>query len=623
MGNIKKALALVLALSLICCLPVGASAAGVEDATIDYNKTASLDVYKYDLTQAVADGAWNTDSYVSNGVYDQSVIDALGGRGYAVEGVEFTYLRVADIFNYTREEAAGEHRTVTLFGFERGDRSTAFLNVLGLGYDDAYYSADGVFYYISNELSIALANALNTNATTTKNALESFIKTNGGAAMPVTDEYGHSAVSGLTLGLYIVVETRVPDMVTSTCNPFFVSLPMTTIDGDNWNYAVTVYPKNQTGLPTLEKFVREAKADTGNNSGGNAIDDGYKHTATASGSDVVEYQILSTLPTITSNASALTEYSFEDKLPKGIHYNKGDMVIEFYRDKACTDLVVTWDEASGKFAVGYSDMSDGTMMKITMSESGLAEINTGEAAFGTTHAVRGYSDCTMRIKYACTLNSDASLIYGDSGNTNTVTLTWRRTNTEHYDTLKSDAHVYSYGVDLTKQFSDGAGKFENVKFVLQNKTDNYYIKAELKEGVYYVTDHVSKQAEATVFVPDKTGHIIVKGMEDDVYVATEVNTDDGYTLLKNNIEISITAAESGECPVCHAPLLTASAAVNGTATKMSASNALAALTVVNVKGFELPKTGSYGTWMFTAGGILIMGAAVFVMAKLLRKKKSM
>lgn len=108
MGNIKKALALALALALICCLPVGASAAGVEDATIDYNKTASLDVYKYDLTRALADGAWNTDSYVSNGVYDQSVIDALGGRGYAVEGVEFTYLRVADIFNYTREEAAGD-----------------------------------------------------------------------------------------------------------------------------------------------------------------------------------------------------------------------------------------------------------------------------------------------------------------------------------------------------------------------------------------------------------------------------------------------------------------------------------------------------------------------------------
>lgn len=75
--------------------------------------------------------------------------------------------------------------------------------------------------------------------------------------------------------------------------------------------------------------------------------------------------------------------------------------------------------------------------------------------------------------------------------------------------------------------------------------------------------------------------------------------------------------------MCRTPLLTASAAVNGTTTEMSAGNALATLTVVNVKGFELPKAGSYGTWMFPAGGILVMGAAVFVTARLLQKKKYM
>ncbi len=34
---------------------------------------------------------------------------------------------------------------------------------------------------------------------------------------------------------------------------------MTTIDGKGWNYDVTVYPKNQTGSPNLEKTVREDK----------------------------------------------------------------------------------------------------------------------------------------------------------------------------------------------------------------------------------------------------------------------------------------------------------------------------------------------------------------------------
>ena len=94
---------------------------------------------------------------------------------------------------------------------------------------------------------------------------------------------------------------------------------MTTIDGAAWNYDVTVYPKNQTGNPTLDKTVREAKNSTGKNTGSlTDITDGYAHTATASVGDTVDYQIISTLPTITSKASSLSEYTYVDTLSKGI-----------------------------------------------------------------------------------------------------------------------------------------------------------------------------------------------------------------------------------------------------------------------------------------------------------------
>lgn len=52
---------------------------------------------------------------------------------------------------------------------------------------------------------------------------------------------------------------------------------MTTIDGKDWNYDVTVYPKNQTGSPDLEKAVREDKNSTGKNGGTANIADGYAH----------------------------------------------------------------------------------------------------------------------------------------------------------------------------------------------------------------------------------------------------------------------------------------------------------------------------------------------------------
>ena len=100
MKKIHRALALIMAIAVICCLPIQASAANEAAAVIDYSKTASLSLYKYDLTGAEADGAWDTDAYVSTGIYDQSVNDAMGS--YAVQGVEFMSLRVADshiVFN--------------------------------------------------------------------------------------------------------------------------------------------------------------------------------------------------------------------------------------------------------------------------------------------------------------------------------------------------------------------------------------------------------------------------------------------------------------------------------------------------------------------------------------------
>ena len=58
---------------------------------------------------------------------------------------------------------------------------------------------------------------------------------------------------------------------------------------------------------------------------------------------MVEYQILSTLPTITSSATALTTYTFVDNLSAGILYNKNDVEIAFFRDAACTDQVAVME----------------------------------------------------------------------------------------------------------------------------------------------------------------------------------------------------------------------------------------------------------------------------------------
>ena len=713
MKNLKKAFALLLALVLCLSVPVGVSAATVEDATIDTTRTGSMTIYKYDLTNAEKDGVWDS-SYVSTGVYDQAgVVDILSGNrdgdndnqsdlgngqqsyGYAIKGVEFSYLKIADIVQFS--ESADDNRTNShvevLYGIDKV-LGADFLRALGMENGaKRYTNADKLdaskYFYQSDVLIDALAAGLEANATSVKNALEKYMAANGGTKMAPTSEYGKTQATGLALGLYLVVETSVPEMVVSTTNPFLVSIPMTSVDGNNatdggerWIYDVTLFPKNLTGIPSLEKTLREQIADTGKNNGSTTdITDGYAHTGTASSGDVIDYQIISTLPSITSEATYLTAYTFIDTLSAGITYNKNDVVLEFFTDEACTDLVTTWKEADGYFSVSYTPTANGgCAMTISMTSRGLAEINSSKAVYpGASMVNSGFSDCTLRITYKATMDSDNSVVFGDSGNPNDVVLIWKRSNTSYYDTLVDDAHVYTYGIDLTKLFSDGKGNFANVEFIIHNDTDNYFVKAELNkaEGVYYMVEHVEAEADATHFIPvdaDGTpGKVIIKGLEDDTYTITEVRTDNGYTLLKEDIEVVISQVESSElCDIYTSDvvgliqndpryadaiiaeakangyiktdggladvlnnmpqkqlahyLLTASATVDGNDVNMlednGSINAHAPLTVVNTRGFDLPETGDNGTMMFTVIGILAMAGAAAVIVLVSRKKRT-
>ncbi len=420
-------------------------------------------------------------------------------------------------------------------------------------------------------------------------------------------------------------------------------------------------PKNLTGIPSLEKTLREAKADTGKNGGSANITDGYAHTGTASAGDVIDYQIISTLPSITSASTYLSDYTFVDKLSKGIVYNKGDVVLEFFKDAACTNKITTWAETDGKFAVTYNTATNGdNIMTISMTDAGLMEINTNHNVYTSEDMVNsGYSDCTLRITYAAKVKSDDAFVYGDAGNPNEVALKWSRTNSDYYDTLVDDAHVFSYGIDLTKRFSDGQGDLSKVEFALYNDTDKYFVKAQRNQadGEYFVTGHTTAQAEATLFTPTANGKLLIKGLEDDSYILTEVRTDNNYTLLKSNIKVVISQVESDQsCAIygkdavgliqndprfANVPagayhnmpqkhldhkMLTATSKVDKNAVNMSADsespNAFAALTVINTRGFDLPQTGSYGNWMFPVFGLSGLALAILGMYLISRKKKA-
>ena len=90
MKYLKKFFSLCLVLALCLSLGTVALAAPVAEATIDASRTGSLDIYKYDFTNAAKDGVWDS-SYVSTGVYDQAVNDALGNAGPVILTIPATW----------------------------------------------------------------------------------------------------------------------------------------------------------------------------------------------------------------------------------------------------------------------------------------------------------------------------------------------------------------------------------------------------------------------------------------------------------------------------------------------------------------------------------------------------
>lgn len=627
---------------------------------IDTNKKATLTIHKYDMTAATEDGI-DLSQFKANGKRDTTAESVLSD--YVIGGVEFTYVRVGDI----KTDSDGGKIQVLY------EIPTNLQPILGLtgGKGDMFPS---------DQINDKIAELLKgDNNTVGKNALEAYIQTGAGKqAMEMTSgEDGIARADNLPLGLYLVVETKVPANVHTTTDPFFVSLPMTDLEGSAWFYDVDVYPKNQTNIPDLDKLVRQND---------DAVLYGrpeYGDTATVSEGDKVDYILVSHLPKITSTSSYLTKYEFVDSSVRGSRFNK-DTKIYFFNTEAeakeCdpAKAIEVWDTKSPYFEDKYAGGEGGIgTLQVSMTKEGLERINGLDTAVSPTHA--RMSEKYMVVYYSTVVNSSDNAILGDKGMTNDVVLTWRRTNMDDEDRLEDRARIFTYGLNLTKYFQKdghtgtGAGKdavvsgedMSKVTFVLQNKTDGHYITATSKpsSGVYYVTDSKKGTAEPDVnggspaegtivgqdFHPAPDGKLIIYGLEADDYVLTELQTADGFNLLKEPINISIKCTQDEFIPsqttlydkkdkannkhkkMIETPKDRASATVDGKATAMltyektvnndtiSSDNAEVQMTVTNTPGFKLPATGGAGTIAFTVAGCSVAFVGIAMATKKSKK----
>ena len=639
---IKKAT--VAALTAVMIFAPIANVKAASSDVIDTSKTGSLTIHKYDMTAAKQAGV-NLDQFTSTGKQDTNAEQAL--KKYAIKGVEFSYLRVGDV------EQQSENGKVQMIY----ELPSALQQIIGLAPSDAAKTEGSKTYFTSQIINDKLAQALEDN-TATKDKLEAYMGQNG-TAMDETNANGVTSKDKLPLGLYLIVETKAPENVTYTTNPWFVQLPSTDSNGDDWFYDVICYPKNETGNPTLDKRVRN-NPDQDNVTTANADrladftsarnEYRYQSTVTASKAETLDYQFISKLPHITSSTTYLSTYTFNDTMAKGMTYGK-DAVIAIYENKDAADstnvnnvnksgALAVWksSDTDPKFTAAYGKSGDDSTMKIEMTKAGLSELN------------KKYSDKYIVIYYTAKVNTDDSVILGDKGNPNDVSLTWKRTNTNYYDILKDKCIIYSYGYDLTKKFSDSKGDATKVKFVVKNKTDNYYLVARAdRAGVYQVTGKSAKEADATQFSPSSAGKLVINGIEADEYAFTETHSDAGYSLLKKDITVKVTETKANITPTIAnitgiqskadtdstandgvangtalnnnvtVQTIAASATVDDTKATMTkhgeSDNAYINMEVINQKQFLLPLTGGTGSYLLIIVGVVVAGCGVMVLRR--------
>lgn len=208
-------LSAALALSL-CAMPAMADETKVM-TTPDWNKTGSITINKYEYNNTSADSPRD----------DGEGRTEIPEGAKKLNGVEFTIYKVQDV-DWLKQ----------YYQYTGTDGSKNTVNQPKV----SDYVADGKIKADYKDKKVASK------------------KTGEGQ-----EAEGQVKFDKLELGLYVVIETDKPDSVTKATDPFLVSVPMTSIDKQNWLYDIIVNPKNKTeyaGITLQKKGKTGSQEDT-------------------------------------------------------------------------------------------------------------------------------------------------------------------------------------------------------------------------------------------------------------------------------------------------------------------------------------------------------------------------
>jgi fimbrial isopeptide formation D2 family protein/LPXTG-motif cell wall-anchored protein len=323
--------------------------------------------------------------------------------------------------------------------------------------------------------------------------------------------------------------------------------------------------------------------------------------------DTVSYKIKGTVPDVTGYSSYT--YKVSDTMSEGLTFGSNSTVTVQFGTGTASQISATTDASANPT---LTIANNGFVLEYDM----VAYLNSNSTIKAGDPITITYSATINSKAVDTTINNEAKLVYSNDPTSNT-------TNTGN-DT-KKEVNVYSFNIDITKYVTDSDTKLGNAVFVLFKGTesDKKYLK---QDATTKVITWVSDQSQATPFTTssetDKLGTVSIDGLAAGTYYLEETTAPAGYNKLANPITIVLTATKNTD-----GSLSTWSAKVdNTTVTDQNADSSLKTylndsaktltIGVENSTGSLLPSTGGMGTTIFfVAGGILVVGAMILLIAR--------
>lgn len=612
---------------------------------IDMNQDNTITIHKFDPAKIVKDGE---DVDVARSVANNA----------GVQGATFTAFKVLE---YKPETKTYDFTT------DFANQGITLDNVIQAS--DDTYTTYGTTSELEKEISIMQKVAANLQ----------------GDANAITAADGSATINlGKNPGVYLVMETVVPDNYIVTTQAFLVSAP--TFDGstDTWVYNVDALPKNQK--MDVDKSVDDAKADTntGDSSDSYAVGDIIDYTVTIDVPDYgrstnyPDYRVTDAMAIYDNNPTGFgisrfnnLNMTFTDTLGNALDFLPNTLTVKVGPAATATTLTLG-DEK--KVVTGKQSETDTAVKDVTYNIAAPATAGNTVGDYTLTSAGHGFTldiawaalnnlqGQTITITYSAQLNENA---VAGTANNNSMTVSFvkdptNKTSGDPTDPPRdtdtdTDNDAYTYAMDLTKQFdnADNVALSPDVVFTMTDSSNNTMLFTEDGDNTYTVWTGrtYNKDADTTVAVPAKYADVA------DAALATTL-TNAEYNALKqvtanispkNNGQLNVNGLKDGTYTLTEtktadgysiltAPLtvvvsevveetkVTArvSATVDGNAvTCNDPTNGHFAFTVNNPKAkfFSLPTTGGLGLWLFTVGGGVIMaGAIIFI--TVLRKKRA-